>query len=245
MGVGNDSNYNHSDCFGKFPFPVLTDAQREKLRALGEALDAHRKTQQAKHPGLTITGMYNVLTCLRSGEKLSDKEKIIHEQGLVSILKQLHDDIDAAVFEAYGWPKDLNDEGILERLVVLNHERAAEERRGLVRWLRPEYQVPLLQQPAQVPVAADDDPIEDEADEPETKPTKKAAKAKAMPWPEGWPARVGAIDDVLRADGGTTVDSLSSRFTKASKADVKDLLDALCGFGRAEQVEPGVYMAVG
>lgn len=35
------------------------------------------------------------------------------------MLKQIHDDLDAAVFDAYGWPKDLTDEQILERLVAL------------------------------------------------------------------------------------------------------------------------------
>jgi hypothetical protein len=45
------------------------------------------------------------------------------------------------VFQAYGWPETLTDEEILEKLVALNHERAAEERRGLIRWLRPEYQI--------------------------------------------------------------------------------------------------------
>ena len=44
--------------------------------------------------------------------------------------------------EAYGWPADLGDEEILERLVALNHERATEERDGKVRWLRPEFQAP-------------------------------------------------------------------------------------------------------
>lgn len=34
------------------------------------------------------------------------------------------------------------DEAVLERLVALNAERAAEEARGLIRWLRPEYQNP-------------------------------------------------------------------------------------------------------
>jgi len=38
----------------------------------------------------------------------------------VSVLKQLHDDLDAAVFDAYGWPRDLSDEQILQRLVDLN-----------------------------------------------------------------------------------------------------------------------------
>ena len=47
-----------------------------------------------------------------------------------------------AVFDAYGWPHDLSDEEILARLVALNAERAEEERRGIVRWLRPEFQNP-------------------------------------------------------------------------------------------------------
>ena len=37
-----------------------------------------------------------------------------------STLKQLHDDLDAAVFEAYGWPANLPDADILTRLVALN-----------------------------------------------------------------------------------------------------------------------------
>ena len=48
----------------------------------------------------------------------------------MSVLRQLHDEIDAAVFEAYGWPATLTDEEILARLVALNAERAAEEARA-------------------------------------------------------------------------------------------------------------------
>lgn len=140
LGVGNDPRYNKSKCFGPFPFPAATEAQQQRIRELGEALDAHRKKQQAAHPGLTITGMYNVLEKLRSGEPLTAKEKTIHDDGLVSVLKKIHDDLDAAVFDAYGWPATLSDDEILERLVALNHERAAEEKRGLIRWLRPEFQ---------------------------------------------------------------------------------------------------------
>ena len=106
-------------------------------------MDSHRKRQQAQHPKLTLTDMYNVLEKLRSGEPLSVAEKVVHEQGLVSVLRQLHDELDAAVFDAYGWPPvTLTDEEILERLVALNAERAAEEAQGLIRWLRPEYQAP-------------------------------------------------------------------------------------------------------
>jgi hypothetical protein len=38
-----------------------------------------------------------------------------------------HKKLDAAVAAAYGWPTDLTDEQILERLLALNLERAAEE----------------------------------------------------------------------------------------------------------------------
>ena len=36
--------------------------------------------------------MYNVLEKLRSGEALTAKERVIHEQGIVSVLRQLHDE---------------------------------------------------------------------------------------------------------------------------------------------------------
>lgn len=38
------------------------------------------------------------------------------------------------------WPATLTDAEILERLVALNAERAAEEKRGIIHWLRPDYQ---------------------------------------------------------------------------------------------------------
>ncbi len=58
----------------------------------------------------------------------------------MSLLLALHQKLDAAVSDAYGWPVDLADADILTRLVALNHDRAAEEAQGQVRWLRPEYQ---------------------------------------------------------------------------------------------------------
>ncbi len=122
-------------------------------------MDAHRKRQQEAHPGLTLTGMYNVLEKLRSGEALTAKEKQIHDRGLVTLLRQIHEKLDAAVLEAYGWqdlaePRSPERESkearvlenaapeqeLLTRLVALNHTRAAEEKRGQIRWLRPEYQ---------------------------------------------------------------------------------------------------------
>lgn len=132
--------YQHADCFGKFPFPEPSDSQRARIRELGEALDMHRKDRQQRAHRLTITDMYNVLEKLRSETELTDNERIVHQRGLVTVLKDVHDNIDAAVFAAYGWPNGLTDEEILGRLVELNSERAKEEQGGMVRWLRPEFQ---------------------------------------------------------------------------------------------------------
>ena len=142
LGMGNDPRYNKTRCFETFPFPDPPQSLIARIRELGERLDAHRKRQQIAHPNLTMTGMYNVLEKLKSSEDLTPKEREINEHGLVSVLKQIHDELDTAVYEAYGWPSDLSDEEILERLVALNKERATEEEQGLIRWLRPEYQVP-------------------------------------------------------------------------------------------------------
>src|SRR5690606_4592300 len=117
-------------------------SQTKIIRDLGEKLDAHRKARQKEHPKLTLTQMYNVLEKLRAGETIEGKDKVIYEQGLIGILKEIHDRIDAAVAEAYGWPVDLSDEDILERLVALNRERRLEEAAGKVRWLRPDFQNP-------------------------------------------------------------------------------------------------------
>jgi len=40
-------------------------------------------------------------------------------------LAEAHRKLDAAVFTAYGWPVTLTDAELLERLLALNHARAA------------------------------------------------------------------------------------------------------------------------
>jgi hypothetical protein len=142
LGVGNDPRYSKSRCFDPYPFPVCTDEAKDEIGHVAEELDAHRKARQAEHPKLTLTQMYNVLEKLRVGEPLSKADERIKDEGLVLILKELHERLDRLVFQAYDWPDDLNDQQILERFVALNGERAAEEKTGKVRWLRPDYQIP-------------------------------------------------------------------------------------------------------
>jgi very-short-patch-repair endonuclease len=70
---------------------------------LGDRLDTHRKQVQAAHPEITITGMYNLLEKLRSGQPFTDGDREYNNKALVSTLKQIHDELDVAVLEAYGW----------------------------------------------------------------------------------------------------------------------------------------------
>lgn len=98
-----------------------------------------------EHPHLTLTALYNVFEKLRAGTKPDDLDagdRAIFNDGLVLIIKQLHDKLDVAVADAYRWPTELSDDEILTRLVALNKERADEEKSGRVRWLRPDYQIP-------------------------------------------------------------------------------------------------------
>jgi hypothetical protein len=144
LGMGNDPRYSKSRCFNPFPFPDASDARKDAIRAIAEALDAHRKRVLDLHPHLTLTGLYNVLERLRAGtapDALDDDDRRVFDDGLVLILKEHHDALDGEVAAAYGWPAALSDEDILARLVALNRERAEEEKRGLVRWLRPDYQI--------------------------------------------------------------------------------------------------------
>jgi hypothetical protein len=228
LGVGNDSRYTSSATFLPFPFPAPTEAQREKIRVLGEQLDAHRKKQQSLHPDLTITGMYNVLEKLRAGTELTAKERVIHEHGLVSILKQIHDELDAAVFDAYGWPRELTDEQILEKLVALNAERAEEERNGLVRWLRPEFQNPGGKAAAaQVAIEA-----VNEGEEPEGEEAAAVAPAKAAAWPKKLPERIAAVRDLVAGSRGAwSLAQVVAAFAGAKKGDVATVLDALSALG--------------
>ena len=233
---------------------------------LAEQLDAHRKRQQAAHPGLTLTGMYNVLDKLRAGEALTAKERVIHEQGLVSVLRQLHDELDAVVLAAYGWSDLLLllriahgndpapagqtredarrafDDAILERLVALNAERAAEEARGHVRWLRPDFQ-----NPPSSAAARDTAPEQGTlATDTEDTTAPPAGTAKPAPWPKDTLAQVRALADLLNASPvPLTLEDIAARFTARGpwKKRLPQLLEMLVALGRAHRQDDARYVA--
>jgi hypothetical protein len=87
-----------------------------------------------------MTGLYNARARLAAGASLTEAQRAVHEAGCVGLLDHLHQRLDAAVMTAYGWPVDLSAQEAVVRLVALNRERAVEEARGEVRFLRPEFQ---------------------------------------------------------------------------------------------------------
>jgi hypothetical protein len=257
LGVGNDPVYVKTTCFETFPFPDPTPEQQAAIRDLAEQLDAHRKRQQADHPELTLTGMYNVLEKLRAGTALTAKDKTIHTQGLVSLLRELHDNLDRAVFAAYGWD-DLAErlvglpgattplpdkpaaqteaeEDLLRRLVALNAERAAEEFRGRIRWLRPGYQNPGVALPEQT--AAD-------LNTPAATAATPAAKVRKPAWPKGMREQIAAVRDTL-GNQTLTLEDLSARFKDPAKTTplIVEALAALEELGKVERANDGYRMA--
>jgi hypothetical protein len=232
LGVGNDPRYNKSRCFDPFPFPAPTEPQADSIRTLAEQLDAHRKTVLAEHPTLTLTGLYNVLAALRAGEPLDSKAQRINELGRVSTLKLLHDQLDAAVAAAYGWPADLDDEAILLRLVALNAERRAEEAAGHVRWLRPAFQHPVA-------------PVQPGLPTPEAAPTEADAVADAapaatakIPWPSSAGLQLKLVRDLLLASGGLwSADAVARSFKHAHRATVQRHMDTWADLGLVQPVE--------
>ena len=217
-----------------------------------------------QHPDLTLTGMYNVMEKLRSGVALSEKEKSTNEQGLISVLRELHDDLDRAVFEAYAWTdlaeKLLGKPGattplvdkpaeqteaekeLLSRLVALNTERVAEEKKGIVRWLRPEFQAKAT---APAPVQA-----ELEVTEEDDKLVATGTIGR-MPWPKELPDQVRAVAEVLaREKRVLAADGIAGCFVgkgpwkKGLQKRLPQLLETLEAVGRARKVKGGWIAAV-
>jgi len=133
--------YTKSVCFDPFPFPDAPAALRKTIAALAGELDATRKQVLMENPDLTLTALYNLIEVTRTDTPLSARDRDAVTRGRVLILRDLHDQIDTAVMQAYGWTETLSDEDIVSRLVALNQARTAEEQGGLIRWLRPDYQI--------------------------------------------------------------------------------------------------------
>ena len=102
--------YTPTTCFETFPFPRPTEEQREAIGAAAAELNSLRegwlnppRVSAAELRKRTLTNLYNQRP---------------------TWLDNIHARLDAAVADAYGWPADLADGQVLERLLALNLERA-------------------------------------------------------------------------------------------------------------------------
>jgi hypothetical protein len=229
LGVGNDPRYSKSRCFDPFPFPNANNIQRQKIRVITEELETHRKRALAEHPHLTLTGLYNVLEKLRADTKpddLDEHDRAIFDDGLVLIMKELHHKLDLAVAEAYGWPADLADDEILARLVALNKERSEEEKRGLVRWLRPDYQTPRFSKSVDKQAAKEEGA--------QVAAELVAAVEQKSSFPSGAVEQTAAIFSALAAaDKPLDARGLAERFkrTRTTEKKVGEVLASLARLG--------------
>ena len=97
--------YTPTTCFETFPFPQPTGEQRaaiaEAARQLNELREGWLNPEGAAESELkkrTLTNLYNARP---------------------TWLQLAHEQLDKAFFDAYGWPDDLADPEILERLLAL------------------------------------------------------------------------------------------------------------------------------
>ncbi len=227
LGFGNDPRYNKTRCFDPFPFPAATPAQTAEIAALAEELDALRKARLAAHPHLTLTGLYNVLAAIRAGQPLTPGDRDVLDAGHVEVLRHLHDRLDAAVAAAYGWPADLPAAAIVERVVALNRERAAEEAAGQVRWLRPAYQAP-----AEVAQAARKEQLA----------MAMEADAALPAWPKAVGAQYVALRAALARTGRAGPADLARQFRGVRPARLAPMLEALAAMGQARDAGGGRYV---
>lgn len=104
--------YTPTTCFQTFPFPRPSEEQREAIGAIAAELNSLREGWL--HPeGVSATELRR-----RTLTNLYNQRP--------TWLANIHARLDAAVSEAYGWPPDLADGEVLERLLALNLERAGE-----------------------------------------------------------------------------------------------------------------------
>ena len=111
--AASGGTYTPTTCFETFPFPVPTKEQRAAIGAIAAELNRLREGWLNPEGGTaaqirrrTLTNLYN------------DRP---------TWLENIHARLDAAMADAYGWPADLSDAEVLERLLMLNLEQAEAE----------------------------------------------------------------------------------------------------------------------
>jgi hypothetical protein len=225
--------YNNSLCFDPFPFPQGEPAVRDTVEAVMLRLHSHREEALARSRNLTMTAIYNVVEKLRTGEVLSDAERVIHEAAACGVLRDLHEELDMAVARCYGWSWPLHRAESLSRLVDLHDVRIAEEQAGHVHWLRPDYQVRRFGEGA---LELPPDAVLDDEQAPEEAHGR-------TPWPRTAAEQIRALQHTLAA-GPLTVEEAAVRFSGARRDLVARHLETLVLLGEVRVGDANEYHAV-
>ena len=120
------------------------------------------------------------------------------------------------------------------RLVALNHARAAEEKRGLIRWLRPDYQNPnaAASQPIQTTLQGTDPGSSNQKSKINN---PQSSITPSSPWPDKLPAQVTLIRQFLTTDPAATAEQLSARFGRKNAKrteQIEGIIETLRGLGQ-------------
>ncbi|MCB8980374.1 MAG: class I SAM-dependent DNA methyltransferase [Ardenticatenaceae bacterium] len=115
-GVGNDPTYNAQSCFETFPFPWPPGQEPSDDPRVVAIATAARELVEKRDAWLNPPGASEAELKKRTLTNLYNQRP--------TWLDLAHRRLDTAVLAAYGWPDDLTDEQILERLLALNLARA-------------------------------------------------------------------------------------------------------------------------
>jgi type II restriction/modification system DNA methylase subunit YeeA len=142
LGQGNDPRYTHTTTFETYPFPAgltpnipanayASDSRAQRIASAAKRLNEFRENwlnppDLVKRVPEVVPGYPDRI--LPKDEEAANELK---KRTLTNLYNQrpawldnIHKELDAAVAAAYGWPADLSDDQILERLFALNQERA-------------------------------------------------------------------------------------------------------------------------
>ena len=121
MGTQLESRprYTPTTCFETFPFPDPSDAQRAAIA------DAAAELNRLREGWLNPVDMFGNPALTAPERRRRTLTNLYNQRP--TWLANAHATLDAAVADAYGWPPDLPDAEVLQRLLGLNLERAAAE----------------------------------------------------------------------------------------------------------------------
>ena len=190
----------------------------------------HRDAALSRGAKVGVTLMYNVVDKLRAGAELSKTEREIHQVAACATLRDLHDELDRLVAEAYGWSWPEPTATILDRLVELHDRRLEEERAGDVRWLRPDYQRARFAKDEKAAVNAS------------AAAAEVVEQTPPAPWPTDAVGQITALRTLTLA-GPITVEEAASRFVGARRDLVERHLETLAILGEVVALEGKKYTA--